>query len=346
MCSICRRREKERKAKEYTKYTFDQFQIGDKVIVNDVVNKDQKEWSAWNDDPMDEYLGKEAVIVNSDEDDGTFALERNSDWYWFHYSTFRPVEEKAKFKIGMKIRIKSKLTDEEKAKSSWFKSMDVFQGKVFKITDVYHSRNSVQIDGSSCGEKTSGTWSIHEDCFEIYEEPKLEVGTKIQVYKELTKEQKDSSAWNYDMMDALMGNVYEVSRVYSEDRVQIRALGSTWSLRSTCFEIYEETEEPKEEQESFFDKLKSGDKVRIKAELTEEQKSDSDWDPIMDKYIGKEVVITRIVDHESLRAKNDSLGGGSWYFHKSCLEPYVEEDPSKFKEALELTKETLNLRYY
>lgn len=131
------------------------FEIGDKVIIPskpDIILGDEPDWV----DAMNDYIGREGVIINIVPEDGQIHVRfGDGDYWWYSLRWF----ETNIFKIGDKVRIRPNSRDLYRGSVS---GMEKYDGQIGVIIDHDSDDSTYRVRFND-----KVTWWYSAICFEL-----------------------------------------------------------------------------------------------------------------------------------------------------------------------------------
>jgi len=271
----------------------------------------------------------------------------------------------SQLKSGYRVKLKSKLTDVEKGQTTnrhgWDPEKDGMLGRWCAIVNFVGSE-SVSINADSGTDR-----HFHKSNLELAEMPvdteikqipvteaiyqKLKKGDRVKIKSKLTDAEiadtnKIMPNGDWVSKNAMLGGWYSIESMVTNG-VRIQRHGDELTFHKSNLELVEIPADSQIKQvpitETIYQKLKKGDRVKLKSKLTEEEKKQTEkfynagWDSAKDKLLGNWVVINEIVTH-GVKVQTES--GAIWTFHKSNLNLAEITDPeTDSDETIEETEQ-------
>src|SRR3990170_2407905 len=179
----------------------------------------------------------------------------------------------------------------------------------------------------------------------------LKSGYRVKLKSKLTDVEKGQTTnrhgWDPEK-DGILGRWCAIVNFVGSESVSINAdSGTDRHFHKSNLELAEIPADSQIKQvpitETIYQKLKKGDRVKLKSKLTEEEKKQTEkfynagWDSAKDKLLGNWVVINEIVTH-GVKVQTES--GAIWTFHKSNLNLAEITDPeTDSDETIEETEQ-------
>jgi len=272
----------------------------------------------------------------------------------------------SKLKVGDQIRLKAVLTSDEKVQTEKLYQpisgdKQKLLGKLVVIDDIHTGTMCLSVKDDSYA-----SWIFHYSNFELPKRDsgpnrdselkeafsKLKVGDQIRLKAVLTTEEKaQTEKLNQPISgdkQKLLGKLVAIGNIHTEymclavKEYPHTSIYSIYTFHYSNFELPKRDSGPNRDSElkEAFSKVRIGDLVRLKADLTADEKAQTEkfFQPISgdkEKLLGKLVVISKITEYMCLSVKEDSHIG-AYTFHYSNFE--LPKSDSELKEAFSKLK--------